>query len=64
MLDLDCTALHIAVREFHVIQGPITRGARDLLSYCKSTRIESGANYITAAHAFVIGLQAPLVACN
>ena len=29
MLDLDCKALHAALREFHVIQGPSTRDARD-----------------------------------
>lgn len=72
-----------AIREFHVIQGPNTRDARDKIAFfafhafhafavevhANRAKIESGPNYITAAHAFVIatlrlGLRAPLVASN
>ena len=52
-----------AVHEFHVIHGPNTRNARNALLafhtflvevHPNEAKIESGSNYITAAHAFVI----------
>ena len=61
-----------AVPEFHVIHVPNTLDARDniaLFAYRApewSSKIETGPNYIAAAHAFVIvtlrlGLRAPLL---
>ena len=66
-----------------MIQGPNTRDARDKIAFfafhafhafavevhANRAKIESGPNYMTAAHAFVIatlrlGLRAPLVARN
>ena len=65
-----------AVHEFHVIHGTNTRDASDTIAFFafhtflvevhpNEAKIESGPNYITAAHAFVIttlrlGLHAPL----
>ena len=60
-----------AMHDLHVIQGPnVTRDARDKIAFfafhafvVEDSRIESGPNYTTAAHAFVkatvrLGLRA------